>query len=126
DDRRVAALEAEWTFAFECAGPNLRTAKVLQHCDLAARPGSRRADTAKRRAVRFVGAVREVQPEDVGAAGDQRVEHVVGIADRADGRDNFGVTHLVARRSALGARGSGLDENRATRNEPRGPARIPA
>ena len=57
--------------------------------------GARRrvADGVERAAVRFVGAVREVQAEHVDAAIDQRGEDVRNGARRAERGDDFRVPH---------------------------------
>src|SRR4029079_16564367 len=41
------------------------------------------------RAVLLVRAVREVEAEDVGAGGDERIERALGSAGRPDGRNDF-------------------------------------
>ena len=61
-------------------------------------PPGRRAAPRRGRAryvarVRLVRAVREIQPDDVDARGDERVEHRVGVARRSDGGDDLGVPH---------------------------------
>ena len=53
------------------------------------------ADARVDRGVRLVRAVREVEPEDVDAGGDQLVEHRVGTAGRTERGDDLGVPHGV-------------------------------
>jgi hypothetical protein len=45
--------------------------------------------------VRIVRAVREIQPEDVSARGNERIENAVAAARRANRRNDFGVSHVV-------------------------------
>ncbi len=75
DRQRVAALQLERTSALERASPNLRTTEILQHSHLTPSPHGGRTNPVKRRSVRFVGAVRKIEPKDVGAGSNQRVEH---------------------------------------------------
>ena len=55
--------------------------------------------------MRLVRAVREIQPEDVGAGRDERVEHRVGVARGPDGGDDLGwrVMVVIVRRSSVGS-----------------------
>ena len=87
-------FEHERPAALERAGADLRAAEILKDRDLAVRARRRGADAAERRRVRVVRAVREIQAEDVGAGGDERVEHRVGIAGRTDRGDDLRVPHV--------------------------------
>ena len=64
----------------------------------------RGAHARERRALRLVRAVREIEPEDVGAGGDERVEHRVGIAGGADRGDDLRVPHrrIPSRQISMG------------------------
>ena len=95
DGQPVAGLDGERPPALELAGANLRPAEILENRHLAARALGRRPHPRERRAMRLVRAVREIQTEDVGAGGDERVEDGVGVARRADGRDDLGVSHVA-------------------------------
>src|SRR5262249_27852123 len=88
----------------QAAGADLRAAEVLEHGDLPPRPLRRRADSRVGVALRLLRAVREVETEDVGAGGNQRVEHVVGAARRADRRHDLGVSHRLPHRAAVARR----------------------
>src|SRR5437867_10612442 len=79
--------------AFEPARANLRAAEILKHRHFTARSAGSSANAGTRRFLRFVSAMRKIETEDVRAGGDQRIEHIVGIAGRTDGRDDLGVTH---------------------------------
>ena len=72
---RVAGLRARSGGRLRAAGADLRAAKILEDRHLAVRAFGRRPHAGERGRVRLVRAVREVQAEDVGAGGDQRVEH---------------------------------------------------
>ena len=104
--------------AFEPPGPDLRAAEILQDRHLAA--GARRPPRARARTspLRLVRAVRKIQAEDVGAGGDQRVEHGVGVARRADGRDDLRVAHW-SRIAAMGADCAGRHRALSRGTEPR-------
>ena len=94
DTQRIAGLDVQRPSAFERAGPDFRAAEILKDRDLAFRARGRGADAAKCRRLRLVSAVRKIEAEDVGAGGDQGVEHRVGIAGGADRRDDLGVSHV--------------------------------
>ena len=93
DPQRLAGRQLDRPPAFEQAGADFRSAEILQDGDFASRALRRRADARERRGMRLVGAVREIQPEDVGACGNQRVEHGVRIAGGPDRGDDLGVPH---------------------------------
>ena len=93
DRQTVAGLQGDRPASFERAGANLRPAEILENRHLPIRAPRRRAHPRERRAVRLVRAVREIQAEDVGAGGDERIEDGVAVARRADGRDDLCVSH---------------------------------
>src|SRR5262249_27889938 len=94
DAEPVARSEMQRAGTFQHAGPNLRTAQILQDGHLAVRALRRAADPGEGRSVRLLCAVREVEAEDVSAGGDQRVEHRVGIAGGTDRRNDLRVPHV--------------------------------
>ena len=73
--QRVAGLHAIGRAAVEPSGSDLRAAEILQDRDFAPRALAGGADAGECRRLRLVRAVRKIEPEDVGAGGDQRVEH---------------------------------------------------
>ena len=95
DGDRLARREHDRLAAGESTGADLRAAKILENRDLAAGAAGRGPDSRERRRLRLVSTVREVQAEDVGAGGDERVEGRLGVAGRPDGGDDLRVAHLV-------------------------------
>jgi hypothetical protein len=75
------------------AGTNLRPGEILQDRHFAPGPFGCRTHTLEGDGVRFMSAMRKVETDDVGPRIDQRIEDVIGAARRADGRDDFSVTH---------------------------------
>src|SRR5207249_8061929 len=95
--------------AFDRADANLRPAEILEDRDRAAGALRGGADARIGRRVRLLRAVREVEPEDVGTGGDQRVEHAVGVARGPDGGDDLRVPHESGFRvSEFRVQGSGF------------------
>ena len=74
----------------QLAGADLRPGQVLQDGDVPAGPGRGVADAGDDGAVLLVRAVREIEAEDVGARGDERVERALGGTGRPDGGDDLG------------------------------------
>ena len=91
---RRPAVSMNRTAAFDRAGADLRSAEILQNRDLAFGALRGRADACERRRVRLVRAVRKIEADDVGAGGNERVEHGVGVRRRTDRRDDLGLTHV--------------------------------
>src|SRR5207245_11177586 len=77
---------------FERTGADLRSAEILQHGDHAPGALRGRANPLERGGVAVVRAVREVQSKDVGAGGDERVDHRVAVARGTDGGDDLRMT----------------------------------
>ena len=48
----------------------------------------------KRRGMGGVSAVRKIEPDDVDAGGNERIENGVGIGSRTDRRDDLGLPHV--------------------------------
>ena len=94
DAERLPGLDVQRPAFFERARPDFRAAEILQNRHFAMGARGRGADTTKRRRQRLVSAVRKVEAEDVGAGGDQGVDHRVGIAGGPDGCDDLGVSHV--------------------------------
>ena len=57
------------------------------------RARGRRAHPRERGAVPIVRAMREIQTDDIGAGGDERIEDRVVVARRADRRNDLGMSH---------------------------------
>ena len=99
--RRCAMRTASPGFSVDRARrPSSRPVRIFgppRSWRIATSQQARRSTAARTRAnvarLRLVRAVRKVQAEDVGAGGDQRVEHGVGVARGADGRDDLRVAH---------------------------------
>ena len=60
---------------------------------MTAGPARRRANPVERLPMRLLRAVGEIQTEDVGAGGNQRVENGVGVARGPHRGDDFCVAH---------------------------------
>ena len=84
DAQLLPLAQAQRSAARDRTGPDLRAAEILQ--DRHVPPGAPRrlADRAVDLRVRLVGAVREVQPEDVDAGGEQGLEDVRRLRGRPD------------------------------------------
>src|SRR5204863_7162881 len=93
DTQRCASLEFDRMMIPQLARADLRAAQILHYGNGTARLFRRRADARDRGAMRLVRAVREVQTEDVRAAGDQRPNHFVPVARGPDSRHQLGMTH---------------------------------
>ena len=91
--KRVALVEVNWLPTFEKTCPHFGTAQILHDCDVPPGAIGGLPNSGARRGLRLVRAVRKIETEDLGAARHQRVEHAVGIACRADGRDDFCPPH---------------------------------
>ena len=94
DVQRVTHLQADGPATFEQAGADLRSPQILQDGNLPTGTLSRRTHARERGSMRLVRAVREVEPDDVGAGGDEGVEQIVGIGRRADGRNDLRLAHV--------------------------------
>ena len=88
DGHDLAGRERDRPAALQAAGADLRAAQILENRDLAAGAAGRRPHARECRGLRLVSAVREVQAEDVGAGGDQRIERGLGVAAGPDGGDD--------------------------------------
>ena len=100
----VARLDDDRLAAFDRAGADFRPAEILKDRHDSPRALCRGADAREGCRLRLLRAVREVEAEDVGAGGDQRVEHAVGLARRPDGGDDLRVPH----ESGFRVQGSGF------------------
>ena len=69
-----------------------RSCRIATSRPARAAPPRARARTS--RACDLVRAVREVEPDDVGAGGDERVEHGVGVGGGTDRRDDLRLAHV--------------------------------
>ena len=90
DLQRRAGDEVDRLAVHQSPGADLRPGQILEDGDVPPRPRGRGADAGDDGAVLRVGAVREVQPEDVRAGGDEGVERAFGGAGRAHGGDDLG------------------------------------
>ena len=90
---RIAFPQGQRLPAGQTAGADLRPAQVLHDRDVPADAGRGGPGALVGAAVRLVGAVREVEPHDVDAGGEQRVECGVVVGRRTERGDDLGVSH---------------------------------
>ncbi len=90
---RSPAFSDERLAGRERTGPDLRPAQVLQDADVAAGALGGFAHLMKERRVIGLRAMREVEPDDVDAGGDERVEHVRIAGRRSERGDDLCASH---------------------------------
>src|SRR5216684_602566 len=92
--KSMSRLQVNRTATLDRSGPNFGTAQILKDGNLAL--GAFRGASHARvgGGVGFVGAVRKVEPDDIDAGGNERIENRVGIGGRTDRRDDLGLPHV--------------------------------
>src|SRR4051812_46600746 len=104
DAQLVPGFQGERPAVFEWASADLRTAQILQNCDVTVRPCGSLPDVAKRARVGLVSTVRKVEAEDVHTGRDERVECGRRTAGGSERGDDLRVSHDQGSTSALGMR----------------------
>jgi hypothetical protein len=106
-DEREVGPRRELEGAVEGAGPDLRTAEILQDRDRLLLGFARFSKSREPRTVLGVGAVREVEARDVHSGVDQRLQAFDRITRRPQRADELRTTNRHARTGSI-HRGIGL------------------
>jgi hypothetical protein len=91
DAHRGAAEQLDGA-VFEAAAAHLRTAAITEDRYVTAHLSGYVPDPGKGLPMRRVVAVRHIEPKDVDALVDQRLQQIRGLRSGTDGRDDLGAT----------------------------------
>ena len=93
DANRLAVSQFDWLAVFQPAGADFRTTEILEDRNDFRGACRRRPNSVKRLRVRFLSAVRKVQPADIHAGSDNLLDDGFASARRTDRRNDFRLTH---------------------------------